>query len=77
MLKRQLVITKGDVQKIYVMGTKKQAKLAAGGRTLWIELKNGKEVGIDESSYENFESLKYAIYEYLEYYVSINRETAS
>jgi hypothetical protein len=67
MLKRQLVITKGDVQKIYVTGTKNSARLVAGGRTLWIELKNGKEVGINESSYKNFESLKYAIYEYLEY----------
>ena len=76
MLKRQLVITKGDVQKIYVTGTKKQARLAAGGRTLWIELKNGKEVGINESSYQNFESLKYAIYEYLEY-INANSEIAS
>ena len=76
MLKRQLVITRGDVQKIYVTGTKDSARLAAGGRTLWIELKSGKEVGINESSYENFESLKYAIYEYLEY-INANSETAS
>jgi len=71
MLKRQLVITKGDVQKIYVTGTKNSARLVAGGRTLWIELKNGTEVGINESSYKNFESLKYAIYQYLEY-INVN-----
>ncbi len=75
MLKRQLVITKGDVQKIYVTGTKDSARLVAGGRTLWIELKNGKEVGINESSYQNFESLKYAIYEYLGF-IYANNQTA-
>ncbi len=32
-------------------------------------------MGISEASYENFESLKYAIYEYLEY-INANNETA-
>ncbi|SDS70399.1 hypothetical protein SAMN05216490_1645 [Mucilaginibacter mallensis] len=75
MMKRQLVITKGDVQKIYVTRTKKSARVSASDRTLCIDLKNGKEVEISEASYENFESLKYAIYEYLEY-INANSETA-
>lgn len=76
-LQRQVVITKDDVQKLYVIRQNKSIKgtVTYSSRTLCIDLKNGKEVGISESSYENFESLKYAIYEYLDY-INANSETA-